>query len=253
MGMGEARLSTIELDRPEVWPSDLIAVLTDHHDAFRSRERGPLSGGYDAAVYAVADALRSYAIVGWHCTRLADHEIDDIKARGMVLLDVDLVVRRVDASIRHGLISAEQGARLKATNQAAERYRAGMLWFCFFRPAIAGEGGIGDLLRYWGGEAVYNSHDRHPEMGKAIAAIGRPAIVEAEIPVEWCGGDRGLRLAMNVGQRFVIAQGTPSSNSTEVEDNIKQPLPAELIRKVHVYPEPEFLRLAGCADWNRPL
>jgi len=253
MGMRDARLSTIELDRLEAWPSDLIDVLTAHHDAFRSRERGPLSGGYDAAVYAVADALRPYAIVGWHCTRLADHEIEDIGLNGMALLDTDLVSRRVDAAIQHGLISAEQGGRLKATNQAAEQYRAGMLWFCFFRPAIAGEGGIGDLLRYWGGEAVYNSHDRHPEMGKVIAEIGRPAIVEAEIPIAWCGGDRGIRLAMNVGQRFVIAQGTSSPNSTEVEDNIKQPLPAELIRKVHVFPDPEFLRLSGCADWDRPL
>ena len=90
-------------------------------------------------------------------------------------------------------------------------------------------------------------------MGKVIAEIGRPAIVEAEIPIAWCGGDRGIRLAMNVGQRFVIAQGTSSPNSTEVEDNIKQPLPAELIRKVHVFPDPEFLRLSGCADWHRPL
>lgn len=245
--MGDPRRSTIELGRPEAWPSDLIAVLTEHHDALRSREQGPLSGGYDAAVYAVADALKPYSIVGWHCTRLADHEIDDIKASGMVLLDVDFVVRRVDAAIQHGLSSAEQGARLKATNQAAERYRAGMLWFCFFRPAIAGEGGIGDLLRYRGGEAVYNSHDRHPEMGKVIAAIGRPAIVEAEIPIAWCGGDRGVRLAMNVGLRFVIARGTPSADSTEVENNIRQPLPPKLIRKVHVYPDSEFLRL------NRPL
>ncbi|WP_152545657.1 hypothetical protein [Mesorhizobium sp. NBIMC_P2-C4] len=57
----------------------------------RSRERGPLRDGYDAAVYAVVDALQPYSVVGWHCTRLADHEIDDIKASGMVLLDADLV------------------------------------------------------------------------------------------------------------------------------------------------------------------
>lgn len=114
-----------------------------------------------------------------------------------------------------------------------------MLWFCSFRPAIAGEGGIGDLLRYWGGEAVYNSHDRHPEMGKVIA-IGHPAIVEAEVPISWCGGDRGLGLGLNIGQRFVVARGTPSPKSTQLEDNIKLPLPAELVRRVHVFPAAEF-------------
>ncbi|MBZ9905289.1 hypothetical protein LB557_04585 [Mesorhizobium sp. BR115XR7A] len=251
--MSDARRPTIELDRPEAWLSDLLDVLTTNRDALRSREKGPLSDRYDAAVYAVVEALEPYSVVGWHCTRLADHEVEDIRANGMALLDVDLVSRRIDAAIRHELISSNHGARLKAVNQAAERYRAGMLWFCFFTPARAGEGGIGDLLRYWGGEAVYNSHDRHPEMGKVIAGVGRPAIVEAEIPVAWCGRDRGLRLAMNIGQRYVIAQGTRSPNSTDVEDNIKRPLPAELVRAVHVFPAPEFLTLSGCSDWHHPL
>ncbi|WP_374618602.1 hypothetical protein [Devosia sp.] len=243
----------IDLDRPEDWPADLVDVLETCHDALRSREVGPLSDRFDAAIYAIVDALEPYSIVGWHCTRLAEHEIEDIRSRGMALLDVDLVSRRVDAAIQHRLISVEHGKRLKTANQAGERYRAGMLWFCFFPPAIAGEGGIGDLLRYWGGEAVYNSHDRQPEMGKVIAGIGRPAIVEAEIPLAWCGGDRGLRLAMNIGQRFVVARGTRSPKAMHVEDNIKRPLPPELIRRVHVFPAPEFLRLSGCASWSSPL
>lgn len=243
----------IDLERPEVWPTSFVDVLEPHYDALRSREVGPLSDRFDAAIYAIIDALEPYSVIGWHCTRLASHEVEDIKARGMALLDVGLVARRIDAAVEHELISAEHGARLKAVNQASERYRAGMLWFCFFAPAIAGEGGIGDLLRYWGGEAVYNSHDRHPEMGKVIGAIGRPAIVEAEIPLAWCGGDRGVRLALNIGQRFVVSRGTRSSNSPHVEDNIKRPLPADLIREVHVFPSPEFLRLSGCSNWSRPL
>ncbi|TIP18450.1 hypothetical protein [Mesorhizobium sp.] len=56
----------------------------------------------------------------------------------MALLDVDLVFRRVDAASRPGLISAEHGERLKTVNQAAERCRAGMPWFCFYSPGIAG-------------------------------------------------------------------------------------------------------------------
>jgi len=243
----------IDLDQPDTWPSDLLSVLTAHHGTLRSHEVGPLSNRFDAALYSVVEALQPYSVVGWHCTRFADHEVEDVKANGMTLLDIDLVSRRICAAVRAGLLSSDHGDRLARTNHAAERYRAGMLWFCFFRPAIAGEGGIGDLLRFWGGEAVYNSHDRDPEMGPIIAAIGKPAIVEAEIPIAWCGGNRGLRLAMNIGQRFVVARGTPSRNSSHVEDNIKQHLPGEFIRQVHVHPSPEFVRLAGCADWYRPL
>ncbi|RUW90263.1 hypothetical protein [Mesorhizobium sp. M7A.F.Ca.US.010.02.1.1] len=50
-----------------------------------------MSDRYDAAVYAVVEALEPYSVVGWHCTRLADHEVEDIRANGMALLDVDLV------------------------------------------------------------------------------------------------------------------------------------------------------------------
>lgn len=87
-------------------------------------------------------------------------------------------------------------------------------------------------------------------MGPILAAIGKPAIIEAEIPIAWCGGDRGLHLAMNIGQRFVVARGTPSRNSIHVADNIKQSLPGEFIRQVHVHPSRDFMRLAGCADWT---
>lgn len=251
--MSVDRREIIALDKPDTWPSDVMAVLDRHHDALRSHEVGPLSNCFDAAIYCIVDALQPYSVVGWHCTRLAEHEVEDIKANGMALLDTDLVSRRIGAAVQAGLLTVPHADRLRSTNQAAERYRAGMLWFCFFKPGIAGESGIGDLLRFWGGEAVYNAHDRDPEMGPVIAAIGIPAIVEAKIPIAWCGGDRGLRLAMNLGQRFVVARGTPSRNSTFAEDNIKQPLPGEFIREVHVHPSAEFIRLADCARWHRPL
>lgn len=243
----------IDLDRPDTWPSDLVAVLSEHHDTLLTHEVGPLSNRYDAAIYSVVDALQAYSIVGWHCTRLADHEVEDIKNNGLKVLDIGLVSDRIGAAVRTGLLSASHGDRLTRTNQAAEKYRAGMLWFCFFRPGLAGESGIGDLLRFWGGEAVYNSHDCDPEIGPMIAALGKPAIVEAEIPIAWCGGDRGLRLAMNIGQRFVVTKGASSPRSSHVEDNIKRPLPSKFIRQVHIHPTSEFIKLAGCADWDRPL
>jgi hypothetical protein len=242
----------IDLERPEGWPADLRRILKARHDTLRSREIGPLSDQFDAAIYEIIDALQPYSLVGWHCTRLAEHEVTDIVTNGMSLLDVDLVSRRVEAAVKAGLLAADHGARLKAKNQAAEQNRAGKLWFCFFRPAIAGEGGISDLVRFWGGEAVYNSHDCDDEIGPIIAAIGSPAVVEAEIPIVWLG-DRGLGLALNVGRRFVVAEGTPSPEPLHIECNVTKPLPAALIRNIHRHPSTEFQQLTACMDWRRPL
>lgn len=99
----------IDLDQPDTWPSDLLSVLTEHHDASRPHEVGPLSNRFDAALYSVVEALQP------------------------------------------------------------------------------------------------------------------------------------------------VAQGTPSRNWSHVEDNIKQHLPGAFIGQAHVHPSPEFMRLAGCADWYRPL
>src|SRR5262249_18181667 len=102
------------------------------------------------------------------------------------------------------------------------------------------------------GEAVYNSHDCDDEIGPIIAAIGSPAIVEAEVPIAWLG-DRGLGLALNVGRRFVVAEGTPSPEPLHIECNVTKPLPAALIRHIHRHPSTEFKQLTACMDWRRPL
>lgn len=56
--MTSVRREIINLDKPDTWPSDLLAVLDEHHDAFRSHEVGPLSAHFDAAVYSIVDALQ---------------------------------------------------------------------------------------------------------------------------------------------------------------------------------------------------
>ena len=41
------------------------------------------------------------------------------------------------------MVTAGIADKLLAENQADEQYRPALVWFCFFRPGIAGEGGIG--------------------------------------------------------------------------------------------------------------
>ncbi len=100
------------------------------------------------------------------------------------MLNLKLVSRRVDAAVAAGLISQEHGARLKATSQAAERYRAGMLCFCLFRPALLPERAA-SVISYDTGAARRSTTRTIDtlEMGNVIGAIGLPAIVEAEIPL----------------------------------------------------------------------
>lgn len=235
------------------WPSNVREALRQNRTAIVSRGANDFSGPrYDAAIYALAAALAEHSLIGFHCTRLADHEVGTLRQGGMVPLSPALVEQRIDDAVRNGLVTSAQAARLKAKNQAGEKYRAGMIWFCFFEPHETGEHGISDLLRYWGGESLYNSHDRDAELGPLISSIGRPAIVEAEVPIAWLGGDGGVALALNVASHYALVEGA-NIEAGLYEDNIKQPLPGNLVRAIHLHPSAEFARLAGLVDWQHPL
>jgi hypothetical protein len=244
----------IDLEAPDSWPEDLRDYLDRHHSLFLDWETGPSrvrAAEYDRAVYGLQDVLRQYELVGWHCTRLTEAEIAAIESGGMQLPDSAMLDRRLETLCGDGLISPASAQRLKAKNQAHEPSRAGMVWFCFFPPRLAGEWGIGSFFRNWGGEALYNSHEDDAETGAVIRAIGTPCLVEAFVPIaslEVYGG-----LYSKVVRRFLISRGHLTREPVDHEDRVKCPLPATNIRRIIVFPTPDFVALTGCDEWEIPL
>jgi hypothetical protein len=153
----------------------------------------------------------------------------------------------VQQLVAKGHVTAAIADKLLARNQADERYRAGMVWFCFFRPGIAGESGIGSFFRFWGGEALYNSHDGQPETGDALERIGIPCLVEAEVPIASLEPHCGLDF--KIIRRYLIHRGFETQEPVNHEDRIKKELPAACIRRIIRYPDPDFLSLTGCDKW----
>lgn len=230
----------IHFEESTNWPDDIRALLVEH-------DRNHID--IDTAVHALAHTLRAYSLVGFHCTRLAPHEVENILAMGMQTLSVELVERRVDAAMEAGLISKEQSVRLKASHLAADEYRAKMIHFCFFEPH-RDSGGANDFFDHWGGEALYNNHECDAELGPLLASIGRPAIIEAEVPIAWLH-DNATGLAIKIRDLFARTRGFHSYESSLFEDHICQALPARLVRAVHLHPSAEFNRLAGSGTcWN---
>lgn len=244
----------VDLESPESWPSSLLDYLAVHHHVFLNWATRTLRVDptvYDCAIYGLMDAMQDFAVVGWHCTRLLDCEITSISREGMYLPSATMLVRRVDAAVDAGLLSASIGERFKLKNQAHETNRAGKIWFCFFPPRIAGEGGVGDLFRFWGGEALYNAHDREPETCAILKALGTPTIVEAEIPVAYLTTTGGL--PFKVARRYLISRGYDTSETCDYEDRVETPLPPNCMRRLICFPDPHFLELTGCIAWSDQL
>ena len=246
----------LDLDNPQSWPPPLADFLDWHHQLFLSWEKRGSSSRrtspqeYDDAIRALEEILSLYALRGWHCTRLTGAEIAAIDRDGMSLPNVEMLARRIDAVAAAGGFTPEVAAALKAKNQAHEKNRAGMLWFCSFPPAIEYDG-VSDFFRHWGGEALYNSHDHHPQNAPLIGKVGTPCIVEADVPIAFFAPHSWL--SIKVVRRFLISRGFQTREPVHHEDRIIKPLPASAIRRVIRYPSPEFMELSGCEKLRPPL
>lgn len=244
----------LDLTEPTSWPDNLHRCLDTLQDVFRGSENG--AGAVKAADYDRADAklhevLQSYSLLAWHCTRLTDHEHHCIVREGMRLPNGEMLLRRIVAARADGLLAPDVADLLMAKHQADHPNRVNRIWFCFFPPRIAGESGIGRFFRYWGGEALYGMHEPDPGTGPALRAIGRPCLVEAEVPVASLG--RHTYLTIKVARRYLVHQGFETRECMDHEGCALQPLPAAAIRRVITFDDPDFVALTGCDGWKERL
>lgn len=254
MWQSSAGVETIDLEAPQSWPDELMGYLNQHRGLFWEWESGTgkVTGqSYDRVILGLSDVIQRYSIIGWHCTRLTLSEIEKILSDGMVLPNAHMLARRIDDLLNAGLVTDSIARRLKGTNQAHEEYRAGMVWFCFFPPRFAGESGIERFFRHWGGEALYNSHETDPDTAPILSSIGRPSVVEAEVPIANLAPHGGIDF--KIVRRFLISTGYRTNEPVDHEDRIVHQLPADKIRRIVSFPDPEFVRLTGCDNWNEPL
>jgi hypothetical protein len=201
-------------------------------------------------MYGLREVLERHSIVGWHCTRLTEPEIAEIVTNGMRLPNAEMLVHRIDEVQKAGLVSADGASKWRAKNQAHETNRAGMIWFCFFPPHIAGQSGIERFFRSWGGEALYNSHEDY-DTGEALRSIGIPCIVEAEVPIASLPVHGGLMF--KIARRYLVSRGYKTREPLEHEDRAKSPLLASHIRRIIRFPDPEFIEMTRCDSWRPAL
>ena len=186
------------LAKVESWPVPLLEYLASQYEmlvaharherakleAYLNQEHGhvpmammpsnPHFQAQERASLKVLELLQSTTLRGWHCTRLTEQEVEHIKSHGMQPPNLQVLSERIRRAQADGIIEDKIAERLIAENQAGDNNRKGMIWFCFFEPRIAGQSGIERFFRCWGGEALYNSHERDPSTGQALRMIGRP-------------------------------------------------------------------------------
>lgn len=246
----------MDLDDPKTWSSGLWSVLESHAVVFDHwYSHGPCrkAQAFDQAIQDVVAALNELSITGWHCSRMTEQELSDIREGGLKLPTSQSLRARIEALQAQGIITRSIAESLICRNQASDPWRVGRIWFCFFPPRLAGEDGICRFFQHWGGEALYNSHERDATTSPVLRQIGIPTVVEGEIRIGLL--ENRVQLADQIAQRrWQCRLRETNVEPFRFEGCITAPLEPRHIRRIVCFPEAEFFALTGADMWkNKPL
>ena len=234
----------------DTWPDEIIKLLDENIDRFSGWECKCTTQAsaylHDEFVIRFREVLKKHNLVGYHCTNLAIHEIDGILDNGMIVQTKITLINRIEKMKMNSLITEQVAGELKRTNQAAADCRSDMIWFCFFKPYLESECGIGGFFQYWGGESLYGCHE-HTEVGDNLKKIGTPCIVKARVPMRQL--NENYLPEKEMFRVFLKGRGHNISEQIEHEAFSEKDISAEKIIDIIQYPSDLFVELSGCNNW----
>lgn len=176
--------STVDPDDARTWPEAVRAYV----DSWAERLAGTTEYPEDLAI-PLEDGerflgfLEGRPVRAYHCTRLLDAEVDDVRERGLAALDEELVVRKITSAHAAGALTEAECDYLSQHHLYAvgnTTGRPGKVCVLIGRIALDEDGGLDRLLTLWGGEAIFWGHDRTP-MAERLKELGRPTVVAMDL------------------------------------------------------------------------
>lgn len=179
-------MHAIDLDSADTWPPALSALV---RDTARAR-KGTVSSASDLHLSDGPEfraALGGAPVRAYHCTRLLDQELEQIKTQGLRRLSPALLSARIDMAQRVGAIDADEAQQLHRShwlnNPRQRAIREGLLCFFIGRSLLTDyEFSVDHLLSKWGGEALCFPLEGRPSE-KRLQGIGTPSVIVANVDV----------------------------------------------------------------------
>ena len=125
----------------------------------------------------ICNKLRNHRFILFHCTRLIDEEIADIRSNGLELSGQSLVEKKLNYALKNGFLDEETIKEIKENNLAEEHNRVGQI--CFFSSLYTlrnDKKGLTPLFCHWGGEMIYFDKRNDFTLNR-LREIGQPCVV----------------------------------------------------------------------------
>jgi hypothetical protein len=185
-------------------------------------------------------------VIGYHCTRLLKHEIEDINKNGLALPSTTFLSKKLQAAGEFGYFNQEEIQQLIAHNSYLEMPgRENLLYFVCGYSALKDGGGIYKFFRCWGGEAIFNSYQNQLPLFLKLCLIGIPCIIKAKFKQK-----SGVNLAESLESTFLYNRNMIECLEAGYEVVLSTPLLREHIIKIIHSDDPNFKKLTAYHEWE---
>jgi hypothetical protein len=269
----------IDIENINSWPKEFLDLLQENKDMVidyhRRREEieiicqkdvmarmCPPLNKYAAAYKELAQQLEN--ILGavnfmvFHCTRLTEHEVQNIKNNGLMILTSELVHTRIKQAFEQGLLSLDEKEYLISSDHIKTKLsdnwgdRTGMLWFCSTKSTLLEEFYVHRFFRSWGGEAIYVGHEEDSKISDRLRQIGRPCIIRCSIPFSntnhFCSSFSEYLISFFVSEEIEYPEP-----GYEFDVYTKSSLSADKTLEIISIEDPEFEILTAYKNWYHPI
>lgn len=224
------------------WPNELKNILDL---SFKDTNMQSIVDCFDLPILSNKNLFKEYKFEGFHCTRLTKKEIDRILEFGMSLQNKKLLCERIDELVLDKKLSLKTSQVLKKFNQADEKNRSNKIWFCFYAPYKAGEYGINRFFRYWGGEALYNSHHEDTNIASVLRDIGIACIIHIKVPIKFLKNSN-----LQLRKIYAAEHGIYLDYLDCYEDYSVKSIEPKNIIGIYKYPSDIFKKLTNYSNWQ---
>jgi len=273
-GFVTGNIESIDIEDQNTWPVQILAELDLHFDVlhknalaemhinklceidahYQRNRPDPIHARHRIDVLGRLNAwLQPHCIDAFHCTRLTDFEIEDVRLSGLNTLELDFALNRITRLENKGMMPASVAEKLRSKNAISNRHGDRLTQVCFMlsRHSLKSEEDIGALLSQWGGEALYWAYESDPEVSAVLRSVGTPCIVQAQIPVPMLENYDSVEEMLL--SKFLASRDAAFANVHPHVGRIRSPLAPEQIKAIHSLGEPDFESMTDHQKWRRKL
>ncbi len=182
------------------WPNDMLNLIRENESSLKAffeeehridelikenvslrynRPGNAYQEQWDEIINDIETVLNRHSIIGIHCTKLLDWEIEDVEKNGLKRLDRFFSNQRVEKAFAEGVLSKKIKDELIDKKELSNNNRKGYVWVFHCLGTLRDENGLNRLFGLWGGEALY----AYLKDNRGLKHIGTSCIVFVSIKI----------------------------------------------------------------------